>query len=101
MLLNKYVMKLLNTKWEEYWESYEDFNKKFQNIMLNVWNIKYNSLETYVHKRLKKSFTKRKNRLLSWLDANILSYEVPGLLFFFVLIYNLYVIIDMKTWIFL
>ena len=60
MLLNKYVMKLLNTEWEEYWESYEDFNKKFQNIMLNVWNIKYNSLETYVHKRLKKALQKEK-----------------------------------------
>lgn len=97
LVLNKYILKLLNRKWEDYWESYQDFNKKFQNIMLNVWNIKYNSLETYVHNRLKESFSKRKDKLLSWLDSNILAYEIPGLLFFFVLIYNLFVIIDMKS----
>ena len=82
IVINKYIMKMLNRKWDEYWASYQDFNTKFQNIMLNVWNIKYNSLETYVHNRLKKSFSKRKDKLLSWLNSNILSYELPGLLFF-------------------
>jgi len=97
LVLNKYILRLLNRKWEDYWSSYQDFNKKFQNIMLNVWNIKYNSLETYVHNRLRESFSKRKDKLLSWLNSNILAYELPGLLFFFVLIYNLFVIIDMKS----
>jgi len=97
IVINKYIMKMLNRKWDDYWASYQDFNTKFQNIMLNVWNIKYNSLETYVHNRLKKSFSKRKDKLLSWLNSNIISYELPGLLFFFVLIYNLIVIIDLKS----
>ena len=94
IIANKYIINILNRKWEDYWASYKEFNTKFQNIMLNVWNIKYNSLETYVHNKLKKSFEKRKEKLLSWLNSNILSYEVPGLLFFFVLIYNLLAIID-------
>ena len=39
--------------------SYQDFNKKFQNIMLNVWNIKYNSLK-HIHNRLQGKFFKTK-----------------------------------------
>ena len=91
------LINYLDNVWDDYRISYEKFNKQFQNVMLNIWNIKYNSLENYVYNKLKLSFFEKKNKLKTWLNANIITQELPGLLFFVVLVYNLITLIDLKT----
>ena len=77
----------------DYSESLTDFNKQFQNIMLNIWNIKYNSLEMLVNTRLRDSFNERQRKYKKYLDSKIWLLEGPGFVFFLVVIYNLITIV--------
>ena len=39
--IQKSIINKLNKKWTIYWDKYNNFNKEFQDVMLNIWNIKY------------------------------------------------------------
>lgn len=84
------LINMLNDKWNVYWKVYNKFNKEFQDVMLNMWNIKYNSFETAVNKRIQESFAIRSEKLLKWLNLKIIAYLLPSVVFFIVIIYNLY-----------
>jgi len=59
LLIHRYISNYINKKWDVYSESLKEFNQQFQNIMLNVWNIKYNSLEKLVNTNLRNKFNDR------------------------------------------
>ena len=92
-IIYKYISNIISTNWENYSKSLTDFNKQFQNIMLNIWNIKYNSLEMLVNTRLRDSFNERQRKYKKYLDSKIWLLEGPGFVFFLVVIYNLITIV--------
>lgn len=93
LLIQKYISAYINKKWDIYSESLTEFNKQFQNIMLNVWNIKYNSLEKIVNTKLRASFNDRMKKDNAYLNSKILLLEGPGFVFFLVVIFNLITIV--------
>lgn len=95
-ILIKYLLKLLDNQWNKYWNEYNKFNKLFQDIMLNIWNIKYNSIQLLVKRLLKKQLKKRFKEYKKWLDYKILSYEGPDIVFFIVVISLLIAIVKNK-----
>ena len=72
-------MKVLNNQWVKYWESYTRFNKLFQDIMLNIWNVKYNTIELLVNRLLKKEFKTRLDTFKKWMNYKIIAYSFNGI----------------------
>ena len=93
LLIHRYISNYINKKWDVYSESLKEFNQQFQNIMLNVWNIKYNSLEKLVNTNLRNKFNDRMKKSNAYLNSKILLLEGPGFVFFLVIIYNLITIV--------
>lgn len=96
IFVQKYLISKLREVWEVYWKYYTDFNKQFQDVMLNIWSVKYNTLENITQVYLKDKFKKRMNLLKKWLDLKVLSLEIPDFSFFIVIVYNLYILINNK-----
>jgi ABC-type multidrug transport system fused ATPase/permease subunit len=94
IFIQREIIKFMDKHWNIYWDEYNKFNTTFQDVMLNVWNVKYNSLEDVVTKYVRKSFKIRTEKLLIWFKSKILSNIIPSFIFFFVIIYNLYEIVD-------
>ena len=86
VFLQKYIMNILNKEWVKYWASYIRFNKLFQDIMLNIWNVKYNTIELLVNRLLKKEFKDRLDTFKRWMNFKIIAYELPDFLFFIIVI---------------
>ena len=86
ILLQKYIIKILHKQWIKYWNSYVKFNKLFQDIMLNIWNVKYNTIELLVNRLLKKEFNTRLETYKKWMNYKIIAYEAPDFLFFIIVI---------------
>ena len=92
--LQKYNISILKKKWNEYWKEYIKFNKLFQDIMLNIWSVKYNTLEEITEKYLNDHFNERMKSLKLWLDYKIIALHSPDFVFFVVIIYNMYSLIN-------
>jgi len=86
VFLQKYIMSILHKQWVIYWESYVRFNKLFQDIMLNMWNVKYNTIELLVNRLLKKEFNTRLQTYHRWMNYKIIAYEAPDFLFFIIIL---------------
>lgn len=86
IFLQKYIMSVLHTEWTKYWDTCMKFNKLFQDIMLNIWNVKYNTIELLVKRLLKKEFKDRVVSYKRWLNFKIIAYELPDFLFFIIII---------------
>ena len=69
--LQRYNISVLKEKWRVYWREYVKFNKLFQDVMLNIWSVKYNTLETITEKYLNDRFKSRMEGLQAWLDYKI------------------------------
>jgi ABC-type multidrug transport system fused ATPase/permease subunit len=95
--LQRYNIGVLKEKWKTYWTEYVKFNKLFQDVMLNIWSVKYNTLETVTEKYLNDRFKNRMGALQSWLNYKIVALDSPDFTFFVVIIYNLYSLIHNKT----
>jgi len=95
--LQKYITKLLYKQWVIYWGAYTKFNKLFQDIMLNIWNVKYNTIEILVNRLLKKEFNARMTAFKTWMDYKIIAYELPDFLFFIIVITILFNFIKSKN----
>ena len=65
--------------------------------MLNIWNIKYNSLEYIINNELIKSFDKKSLALMNFNNLNFFIYKGPSIIFLITSIVNLYLIIKMKN----
>jgi len=96
IILQKYIMKVLHNQWVKYWESYTRFNKLFQDIMLNIWNVKYNTIELLVNRLIKKEFNIRLNTYKKWMNYKIIAYEAPDFLFFIIILSILFALIKKK-----
>lgn len=92
--LQRHILSILKDKWTEYWDDYLKFNKQFQDVMLNIWSVKYNTLESITETYLRDKFHKRMESLKSWLDTKVVSTELPDFTFFVVVVYNLYTLIQ-------
>ena len=95
--LQRYNISVLKEKWRLYWSEYVKFNKLFQDVMLNIWSVKYNTLESVTEKYLNDRFKSRMEGLKSWLDYKIVALDSPDFAFFIVIIYNLYSLIHNKN----
>ena len=95
--LQRYNINILKEKWEIYWNEYIKFNKLFQDVMLNIWSVKYNTLENITSKYLNEKFSKRMDCLKSWLDYKIIALDTPDFIFFVVILYNMYSLIHNKN----
>ena len=93
----KIVVKVLDKKWNEYTTKLQEFDNKFQNVMLNIWNIKYNSLEYPTYKSLKKAFEEKAKTLQEFKDMDFYIYKGPSIIFLITVIMNLYFIIGKKN----
>ena len=91
--LQRYIINLLKEKWDEYWKEYVKFNKLFQDVMLNIWSVKYNTLEHVTETYLKEKFHSRMEKMYLWLNTKIIALNAPDFTFFVVIIYNLYTLI--------
>jgi len=94
--LQRYNISILKEKWRIYWDEYVKFNKLFQDVMLNIWSVKYNTLETITEKYLNNRFKARMEGLQAWLDYKIVALDSPDFTFFVVIVYNLYSLIHNK-----
>lgn len=72
----------LHQSWLRYWREYTDFNRQFQDIMMNNWNIRYHHLHSYMKERLRPYLDRRFDTFLSWLDQQVIVFELPSILFF-------------------
>jgi ATP-binding cassette subfamily B protein len=93
----KFVVKALDKRWNNYIEKLHKFDKHFQNVMLNIWNIKYNSLEYITDTQLKKSFEEKTDALQEFKDLDFFIYKGPSIIFLITVIINLYLIIKSKN----
>jgi ABC-type multidrug transport system fused ATPase/permease subunit len=92
----KIVIRELDKKWLNYTTKLHEFDSKFQNVMLNIWNIKYNSLEYPTYKSLKKTFENKSEALKEFKDMDFYIYKGPSIIFLITVIMNLYFIISKK-----
>ena len=95
--LQRYNLKILRKKWDLYWKEYVKFNKLYQDVMLNIWSVKYNTLEKVTDKYLKEKFKKRIDALQNFLDNKIIALDSPDFTFFVVILFNLYSLIKNKN----
>jgi ABC-type multidrug transport system fused ATPase/permease subunit len=65
--------------------------------MLNIWNIKYNSLEYSTYKSLKRAFEKKSEALREFKTIDFYIYKGPSIIFLITIIMNLYFIISKKN----
>lgn len=93
----KYISTIMDRRWEIYLDKLHKFEKTFQNVMLNIWNIKYNSLEYIINNELTKSFDKKSLALLNFKNLDFFIYKGPAIIFMITSILNLYLIIKMKN----
>lgn len=93
----KYISTLMDKRWQNYLDKLHKFEKTFQNVMLNIWNIKYNSLEYIINNELIKSFDKKSLALLDFKNLDFFIYKGPSMIFLITSIFNLYLIIKMKN----
>lgn len=96
-LIYAYLLTYLNNLWKNYIIEYRKFNHIFQNIMLNMWNIKYNSLEGYVKKKIEKQYKKRIELFNKYSFLKIFISKLPSIMFFIIFILNLFYIIKNKN----
>ena len=61
--------------------------------MLNIWSVKYNTLEHVTETYLKEKFHSRMEKMYLWLNTKIIALNAPDFTFFVVIIYNLYTLI--------
>jgi ABC-type bacteriocin/lantibiotic exporter with double-glycine peptidase domain len=94
IFLQKYILNLLNSQWIKYWEEYIKFNKLYQDIMLNIWNVKYNTIELLVNRLLKTQFNKRLKTLKKWWNYKIIAYEGPDFIYFIIIIALLFKLVE-------
>ena len=80
-----------------YIDKLHKFDKHFQNVMLNIWNIKYNSLEYITDTQLKKSFEEKSDALQEFKNLDFFIYKGPSIIFLTTVIINLYLIIKNKN----
>lgn len=97
VFIQKYLIKLLERNWNIYYKDYIKFNQLFQSIMLNIWNIKYNSLEILMNEQLKSQYNKRSELLYKYNMIKSVVSEIPGFLYYIAIFYNLYSIIVDKN----
>jgi ABC-type multidrug transport system fused ATPase/permease subunit len=94
--LQRYNLRILRNKWDIYWDEYVKFNKLYQDVMLNIWSVKYNTLENITDKYLQDKFKKRMESLRSFLNNKIIAVDSPDFTFFVVILFNLYSLIKNK-----
>jgi len=93
----KFVVKKLEERWKSYLVEYHKFNKSFQNVMLNIWNIKYNSLEYMINDRLKQLFELRNKKGTEFRNLDFWIYDGPSIIFTITVVINLFIIIKIKS----
>jgi len=91
------LIKNLNVLWNEYIKEYNKFNDKFQNIILNMWNVKYNSLDNNMYKQLINNYNKRSDLCTKYTNYKIIITNIPSILFFSIFIINIFYIIKNKN----
>lgn len=96
-LIYIYFVNYLNKLWEDYIKEYHKFDELFQNIILNMWNIKYNSLEKSTKELIYKKFIEKSKIYSRFIKFKVLLTEIPGFLFFSVFIINIFYIIKNKN----
>ena len=90
------LFKNLEKRWDKYWSEYNRCNKSIQNIMLNIWNIKYNSFEKITSSYLKNNFSKRSNKFIKFANGKTIVGYSPMLIFFIIIIASLFIIAKSK-----
>ena len=92
-----FAVRWLDEKWNIYLRKLNRFEKTFQNVMLNIWNIKYNSLEQIINYEVKRSFDAKSKALMEFKNMDFYIYKGPSIIFILTVIVNLYIIIKLKN----
>tara|TARA_B110000037_G_C17078690_1_gene489014 strand:- start:139 stop:1695 length:1557 start_codon:yes stop_codon:yes gene_type:complete len=96
-LIYAYLLTYLSNLWKNYILEYRKFNKIFQNIILNMWNVKYNSLEKYAQLKIKNQYKKRIELFNKYSFLKIFISKFPSIVFFIIFILNLFYIVKNKN----
>ena len=92
-----YCIKFISNIWNDYIYEYNKFSETFQNIMLNMWNVKYNSIDKRVIGIIKEGYKKKIDAFTRYCNFKVFIYNIPGLLFFGIFAFCLFIIIKKKN----
>jgi ABC-type multidrug transport system fused ATPase/permease subunit len=77
-----WCLQQLHQTWLRYWREYNHFNVAFQDIILNAWNVRYGNMRNYLKEKIQPYLDKRLSTFLSWLDKQVIVFELPAIMFF-------------------
>lgn len=77
-----WCLQQLHQTWLRYWREYTHFNVAFQDIIFNAWNVRYGNMRNYLKEKIQPYLEKRLSTFLSWLDKQVIVFELPAILFF-------------------
>ena len=88
-----YIIQIIEQKWLKYVNKCHEYDNIFQNIMLNIWNIKYNSLEKIAKQKLQHAYKAKNKAYLEFKNMDFRASNIPEMIFNGVIFMNLYFII--------